>query len=189
MPHVCVDPVFIGAQIVVALQALVSRDASPLDAVVVSCTNFKAGESVNAIPSIAALSGTVRTFDLGARARVRERLEATVTSVAAAFGGTAEVSYLEGYPPTLNDPDATAFAAECAAAVVGEAAVIRDLEPPSMGAEDFSYLLQKRPGAYLWLGGDSDFALHHPKYVFDDAILPIGAEWFATLVTRALPPS
>jgi len=188
MPHVCVDPVYVGAQVVTALQSLVARDASPLDAVVVSCTNFHAGESTNAIPPTAALAGTVRAFDAAARARVKARLPALAAAVAAAHGAAAATTYVDGYPATVNAAAETAFAADCAEAVVGADRVVRDGEPPSMGAEDFSYLLHERPGAYLWLGGDSDYALHHPKYVFDDDLLPVGAAWFATLVTRALPP-
>ena len=97
------------------------------------------------------------------------------------------MNYVDGYPPTINTAAETAFAADCARAVVGADMVVADAEPPSMGAEDFSYLLRERPGAYLWLGGNSEYALHHPKYVFDDAVLPVGAAWFATLATRALP--
>ena len=92
-----------------------------------------------------------------------------------------------GYPSTVNAAAQTAFAADVAAEIVGEENVLRDLEPPTMGAEDFSYMLQKRPGAYLWLCGDSEYALHHPKYVFDDAVLPLGAAWFVRLAQRALP--
>ena len=185
MPHVCVDPVLAGAQVVVALQALVSRSTSPLDSVVVSVTCFGAGEAVNAIPETAVLKGTVRTFDEAVRKRVKARLLDTAAAVAGAFGATVDCDYVDGYPPTVNGADETAFAAACAARVVGADNVVFD-EPPSMGAEDFSYLLRERPGAYLWLGGDSDYALHHPRYVFDDATLTTGAAWFATVASSAL---
>ncbi|KAH8051661.1 IAA-amino acid conjugate hydrolase [Aureococcus anophagefferens] len=145
MPHVCVDPVLAGAQVVVALQALVSRSTSPLDSVVVSVTCFDAGEAVNAIPETATLKGTVRTFDEAVRKRVKVQLLDTAAAVA---GRAAVVALVDGYPPTINGADETAFAAACAARVVGADNVVFD-EPPSMGAEDFSYLLHERPGARL----------------------------------------
>ena len=187
MPHVCVDPVHAGAQLVLALQAIVAREADPLQPVVLSTTLFHAGEAVNAIPGSARLAGTVRAFDADARARALDGIRRVADAVAASTGTRARVDVAEGYPSTVNAAAQTAFAADVAAEIVGEENVLRDLEPPTMGAEDFSYMLQKRPGAYLWLCGDSEYALHHPKYVFDDAVLPLGAAWFVRLAQRALP--
>lgn len=188
MPHLCNDPVIVAAHAITALQALVSRQTDPLDAAVVSVTRLDAGTAFNVIPAEARIMGTVRAL----RPETRDALEAglgrVARGVAAAFGAEADVRYARGYPPTVNHPTQAGLAAAVAEEIVGGSRVHRD-RPPSMGAEDFSYMLQARPGAYLWLGqggGGTPCSLHNPRYDFDDALLPIGASLFARLVERRL---
>ncbi len=189
MPHNGVDPVVIGAQIVTALQSLVSRTTDPIRTAVISVTMFKAGNAYNVIPDHAVLSGTVRTFD----GRVQDRIEAGMKSIAegiaTGMGGRAEVDYRRGYPATVNHARETELARSVAAGVVGAENVRQDVEP-TMGAEDFSFMLQEKPGCYLWLGGGGGAPsenVHHPQYDFNDAILPIGASVLARLVEDLQP--
>ena len=188
-PHATIDPVIIGAHILTALQTIVSRNANPIDNIVVSATKFHAGEAYNVIPESAVISGTIRTY----RPETRDFAEASIRriapAVAAAFGATATVAHRRGYPATVNSAKETEFAAGVADAVVGESNVDRNPEP-SMGAEDFAYMLEKRPGSYIWLGaqgGPAKGLLHNPRYDFNDEILPIGASYWAKLVETALP--
>ncbi len=188
MPHLSIDPVAVGAQILTTWQTLVSRTADPIRSAVLSTTMFHAGTAFNVIPDSAELNGTVRTFD----AEIRDAMEAGMAriaeGVAAAMGARAEFDYERGYPPTVNHDRETGFAAEAAAATVGEARVDRSVAPV-MGGEDFSYMLLERPGAYVWLGGgvtDDDPGLHHPRYDFNDEVLPVGASYFANLVESRL---
>ncbi|WP_181704639.1 M20 aminoacylase family protein [Chthonobacter rhizosphaerae] len=184
-PHLTVDPVLAGAHVVTALQSIVARNADPLAAAVLSVTQFHAGDTTNVIPQTATLSGTVRTLDPEVRKAVEDRLRQVAIGTAAAFGATATVTYNAGYPVTLNDPDATRFAADIARHVAGDSAVDEATEP-MMGAEDFSYLLERRPGAYIFMGNGPSAGLHHPAYDFDDAAIPYGVSWWVTLVERAL---
>ncbi|MGD2016703.1 MAG: M20 aminoacylase family protein [Planctomycetota bacterium] len=185
MPHRGVDPVFVASQIIGALQSLVSRSTSPTDAAVVSITKVEAGTAANVIPRTATLTGTCRSF----RAETRDRLEAGIqriaVGVAEALGATARVTYSRGYPPTVNHPDQTAFAREVAAGMLGEDAVVVDPEP-SMGGEDFAFMLEQVPGTYVWLGTGGEFDLHHPRYDFNDAALPLGASYWVELVESRL---
>ena len=189
MPHLGADPIVAGAAIVQALQTIVSRNVDPLDAAVVSVTRFNAGHTWNAIPETAVLAGTTRAL----RAEVRNQVEAAVhriaASVAAAHGVAADIRYERRYPPTVNDPVEAGRATVAAASVVGIDHVDRD-PLPSMGAEDFAFMLQQRPGCYVWIGNgpvDGDRALHSPHYDFNDAILPLGASYWARLVETMLP--
>ena len=188
-PHLSIDPVMVGAHILVALQALVARRVDPLHSAVLSITQFHAGSASNVIPDIAELKGTVRTL----LPEVRDQMERLITQVArntaAAHEATAEVVYSRLYPPTVNHAAETGRAAMAAAKVMGEARVHRDL-PPVMGGEDFSFMLRERPGAFLFMGQQGadkgGVPVHHPMYDFNDDMLPIGASYFATLVEQEL---
>lgn len=187
MPHLGTDPVLPAAQIVLALQGLVSRETEPTRALVVSVTQIHGGEADNVIPEAVELRGTVRAFDEGVRRHAETAMGRIVASTAAAFGATAELHYSRHYPPTVNSVEETEFAAEIAAEVAGAEGVRRDL-PPSMGAEDFAFMLQERPGCYVWLGGGRESRpLHNPYYDFNDEILPVGVRYWTTLAARALP--
>lgn len=184
-PHEGVDPVMIGAQIVTALQTIVSRSLDPLKAAVVSVTRFQAGSAYNVIPQSARLAGTVRTLDADVRAFARERLTILATQVAAAYGAQARVTYHEGYPVTRNHAAQAAFCARVAADVVGEAQVDAAIQP-EMGAEDFSYMLQARPGAFVFIGNGATAGLHHPAYDFNDDIIPKGVSYWVRLTEMGL---
>lgn len=186
MPHETRDPVMAACAIAQAYQTIVSRNHYALDDLVVSVTQIHAGTVDNVIPDTAYLNGTVRTFDPRVQAMVKERMAAIVAGQAASFGVTADLEYETGYPATMNDAQKTAFAAGVAAEISGENRVVADAGR-EMGAEDFSYMLQERPGAYLFLGQGEGAGLHHPKYNFNDDIAPVGASFFARLVERAQP--
>lgn len=185
-PHLCADPVYAGSQIVAALQSIVSRNLDPLDSAVVSTTQFNAGSAQNAIPQSARLAGTIRTLKAETREFVEQRLREIVAGISAAHGVAATVSLARGYPVTRNHPDQAAFAAEVARDVSGHEKVYDEV-PPMMGAEDFSYMLQARPGAFIFTGNGDSAGLHHPAYDFDDAALPFGISFWVRLVESALP--
>ena len=191
MPHQGVDPVVVAAHIVTAAQALVSRGTDPIDTAVVSFTVIRGGSAFNVIPDEVSLSGTVRSFKAETRDALESGLVRVAENVAAAFGASASVVYERCYPATVNSPDETAFAAEVAARVVGPAQVRRDPDP-SMGAEDFAFMLQRRPGCYIWLGQGGlpeSCMVHNPNYDFNDTILTTGASYWALLAEAALPRS
>ncbi len=187
MPHRCTDPVVAAAHIVTALQTLVSRATDPAEAAVVSVTKVEAGSAYNVIPGSARLAGTVRSLTPARRDALEAGLRRVVAGVAAALGVEARVDFQRGYPPTINHAEPVETVARVAEAVVGADRVHRDL-PPSMGGEDFAYMLQACPGAYFWLGGEgpTGCGLHHPGYDFDDALLPLGATLWVQLVRAAL---
>ncbi len=185
-PHASVDPIVIGAQIVQALQTVVSRNTVPGDRVVLTVSRFHAGTTHNVIPAEALISGTVRSMDEDLRQNVARRFEAIVGGICAAHGAQAEIDYRFGYPVTENDPAQAEVAIAAAADVCGADAVSLD-HIPSMGAEDFSYMLRARPGAYVFLGAGDIAGLHHPEYDFNDEISPVGASFFARLVETAQP--
>jgi amidohydrolase len=187
MPHQGIDPVLIGAQIVTALQTIASRNVDPLDSCVVSVTRFEAGTANNIIPQSAWLNGTVRTLKAATRDAVEKRIHEIVAGVAAAGGATARVEYRRGYPPTVNHGAQTDFAAEIARKVAGDSHVDADAAP-SMGAEDFSFMLEARPGAFIFIGNGDSAMLHHPAYDFNDAALPYGMSYWVELVETALAP-
>jgi hippurate hydrolase len=185
-PHDCIDPVVISAHVITALQTIASRNADPLESVVVSVCTVKAGEAFNVIPQTAMLLGTVRTLSPEVRDLAETRIRAIVENVCAAFGAKAEVEYDRGYPVTMNDPDKTEFMANVARAVAGENAVDTTV-PPLMGAEDFSYMLEQRPGAYIFLGNGNTAGVHHPAYDFNDEASPYGVSLWAKIVETGMP--
>ena len=187
-PHDCTDTVLAGAAVVQAVQQIVARNVDPLKSAVISITCFNAGFTDNVIPQTARLLGTVRALDPGVRDLLERRLNEVVPAAAAAYGATARVTYRREYPVTVNHPRETAFAAEVAREVAGTANVDAD-RPPEMGAEDFSFMLEKRPGAMIFIGNGDSAPLHHPAYDFDDAATAAGASYWVRLVEKALPGS
>ncbi len=185
-PHLGVDPVVIASQIVVALQSVVSRNADPLDSAVLSVTQFLAGTAFNIIPDRVTLRGTVRTLSPAMRNLAEERIRALVTSIAQGYGATSEIQYWRDYPVTVNDARCTNFAADVARAVAGETKVNSEIEP-MMASEDFSFMLEERPGAYVFVGNGSSADLHNAKYDFDDGAIPHGCSFWVSLVEKALP--
>lgn len=189
MPHIGVDPIVVASHLVTALQTLVSRNANPLDQLVVSVTQFHAGDTWNVIPPQAMLRGTVRTFRKDAQDMAEDGMRRIVEQVCAAFNATGTLRYERRYPATVNSPQETEWSAKVAQEIVGERNV--NLDPqPCMGGEDFSFMLQERPGCYVWIGNGpttNDRVLHNPRYDFNDDILPLGASYFARLVETLLP--
>ncbi len=188
MPHNGIDPVIIGAELVLALQTISSRVVSPVDAAVVSVTTFNAGEAVNAIPAEAVLRGTARAFKPGVQDLIEEGIKRIANGIAAAHGGSVTVRYDRRYPPTVNAVRETEIAAAVLEKMVGRENVLYDLQP-TMGAEDFSFMLNAKPGCYVWIGngpGDGGCMLHNPKYDFNDEVLPIGSSYWVQLVEHVL---
>ena len=185
-PHECVDPVPAISAMVGALQTIVSRNLFALDELVVSVTQIHVGTASNIIPEQGWFCATIRSFTPEVRAMVERRFYEIVQGTAAAFGVEVAINYEKGYPPTVNDAEKARFAAEVAREISGPEAVKGDAGR-EMGAEDFSYMLQARPGAYLFMGTGPGAGLHHPAYDFNDEAAPIGASFFARLVERALP--
>jgi len=184
-PHEAVDPNLAAAHVVVALQSIASRTVDPLKQVVVSvCTMRSDTDSQNVIPQTVKLRGTVRTLEAQVRALAEERLQAIVNHTAQAYGCTAQIDYERGYPATVNTDENTHFAAEAAEAITP--GVDRNT-PPIMAGEDFSYMLEERPGAYIMLGNGEGATVHHPMYDFNDDAIPAGCSWFAELVEQRLP--
>lgn len=186
-PEAGIDPVAIAAQIVTAAQTIVARNVPPQDTAVLSITQFHAGDAYNVIPATAKLAGTARAFKPQVMAQLEANLRRTAEGIAAALGGAARLDFREEFLPLVNDAEETAFAGDCAAALSGEEAVERN-RTLIMGSEDFSYMLAERPGAYINIGIGEDFAtqVHNPAYRFNDAVLPLGAAYLATLVERRL---
>jgi amidohydrolase len=188
--YLAVDPVLVAAHIITGVQSIVSRNVRPIDGAVISLCAMQAGDvhSMSVIPGKATLVGTVRTFDAGVQDLVERRLTELCTAIALGFGATAMVTYERVYPATTNSAREAQFAGDVAQALVGADHVIRDLEP-SMGAEDFSFMLQVKPGAYLRIGqgGQGNCMLHNARYDFNDDILPLGSALHAGLVEQSLP--
>jgi hippurate hydrolase len=188
-PHDTVDPVAVGALIVTALQTIVARRVDPLESAVISVTQFHAGTALNVIAEEAQLGGTVRTLSAEVRDLAEAAIRRVVETTAAAHDAVAEITYRRGYPPTVNHPEQAGRAGRALETVLG-ARVHRD-KPPVMGAEDFSYMLLERPGAYVNLGqaqgAKGSRPVHTIHYDFNDDLLPIGASFFATLVEQELP--
>ncbi len=187
--YLTVDPVLVAAQIITAAQSIVSRNVRPLDSAVISLCAMQAGDlgAFSVIPGKATLVGTVRTFLPEVQDMIERRLHDLCTAVALGFGATATVNYERVYPATLNSVAQANLAADVAQGLVGAANVVRDM-PPSMGAEDFSFMLQVKPGAYLRLGqgGEGSCFLHNSRYDFNDDVLPLGAALHASLVEQSL---
>lgn len=183
-PQNTVDPVMITAQLITALHTIVSRDIDPIRSAVLSVTMMQGGEAFNIIPQKVKLTGTVRSLNDEVRDLMEERLKAVTKGIVETFGGKAEVKYRRGYPVVENTPDETAYAAAIAATVVGEDRVDANVDP-KMGGEDFSYMLQARPGAYVFLGNGPSSELHSDTYNFNDEIIPVGVSFFVKLVEGA----
>ncbi|MBO9430180.1 M20 aminoacylase family protein [Sulfitobacter sp. R18_1] len=186
MPHESRDPVVAACGIATAIQTIVSRNHVAAQDLVVSVTQIHTGTADNIIPETAYINGTVRTFDRDVQAMVMRRMQQIVDGQAASYDVTAELDYEVGYPATVNDPAKAEAAIAAATEVVGAAQVHGDYGR-EMGAEDFSFMLEKRPGAYLFLGAGEGAGLHHPEYDFNDEIAPLGASFFARIVERAQP--
>lgn len=188
MPQQGRDPVLAGASLVQALQSVVSRNVDPLDAVVLSITRFQAGEAYNIIPDEVRLGGTLRAFRNELRDQAEAAMERLCSGIGAAYGLQIRLDYRRGYPPTVNSPAEAEFCRTVAAGLVGEGNVHTHLNP-SMGAEDFAYLLHERPGCYVWIGNGLDEGgcmLHNPRYDFNDDILTLGASYWVKLVESRL---
>jgi amidohydrolase len=184
-PHLTVDPVVVGAHIITAIQSIVGRNVDPVKAAVVSITMVKAGTTDNVIPQRVRLDGTARSLSEDVRVLVEERLRTLVENTAAAFGATGKLTYRRNYPVLVNHELQTEFAGDVASEIAGAAQVDREL-PPMMGAEDFSFMLNERPGAFIWIGNGPSAGLHHPSYNFNDEIIPFGTSYWARLVETAL---
>jgi len=187
MPHQGIDPVTIAAQLVTAWQAIVSRTVSPLAAAVVSVTQIHAGDTWNVIPDRVVLRGTTRSFDPAVRDLLEAQMAIRAEHLCRAFGATCRFTYTRRYPATINTAAEADVAASVAARAVGASEVTID-PPPSMGAEDFAFLLEQRPGAYVWLGNGPDtdgHQLHSPHYDFDDAAIPHGIRYWVELARGA----
>ena len=185
-PHECIDPVVVASHIVTALQSVASRNVDPLESAVVSVCSVRAGEAFNVIPQTATLLGTTRTLTEAVRDLCEARIRAIAQGVASAFGATAAVAYERGYPVTQNHPEQTRFMAQVAAEVGGEGAVDTGIAP-LMGAEDFSFMLNERPGAYIFLGNGDTAGVHHPAYDFNDEAAPYGMSLWAKIIETGMP--
>ncbi|MDA7428695.1 M20 family metallopeptidase [Primorskyibacter aestuariivivens] len=183
-PQETVDSTVMAAQAVLALQTIASRNADPVDQVVVSVTSFETSSNAfNVIPQRVDLKGTVRTMSPEMRDLAEKRMTEICNGIAATFGGTVEVKYHRGYPCMVNHPAQTDFAAEVARKVSGGC----DEAPLVMGGEDFAYMLEERPGAYILVGNGDTAAVHHPEYNFNDEAIPAGCSWWAEIVETRMP--
>jgi amidohydrolase len=189
MPHQGVDSIVAGAQLVQAMQTVVSRTLHPCDAAVVSVTQFHAGEAWNIIPEEVVLRGTIRSFKPEVQQTVERAIERLCSGIAAANGAQISVTFDHRYPPTVNSVNETGFCRDVASDVFGSERVLTDILP-SMGAEDFAYMLREKPGCYVWLGngpGTGGCTLHNPHYDFNDELLTLGVSYWVRLVQKQLP--
>ena len=188
-PHEAIDTTLVASHIVVALQSVASRNADPLKPLVVSVTSFQTeSQAFNVIPERVKLRGTIRTMDADIRAMAKDRIRSVSEQTAKAFGATANVTLDLGYPVMSNAPQQTEFAAQVASKIVGSENVTTDT-PAIMGGEDFAFMLEERPGAYILVGNGSTPMVHHPKYNFNDEALIYGATYWARLIETAMPLS
>ncbi|MCW9033702.1 MAG: M20 family metallopeptidase [Rhodospirillales bacterium] len=188
MPNQGVDPIVIASQVIMALQTITSRTLSPLDSGVVTVTQIHSGDTYNVIPEKAHIGGTTRWFKEEVQDQIKSSIERIVKNICQAHNADYELDYMTGYPPTVNHKEQTELAIQTAGKVLGEENLILDPDP-TMGAEDFSYMLKEKPGCYLFLGTartDNDPTLHNPGYDFNDDALPIGASYWAQLVEDQL---
>ena len=189
MPDKCIDPIVIASNLVAALNTIVSRNLNPMHSAVVSVTKIAAGDTYNVIPDTAVLAGTVRYFDPEDQAIVQKRLRDMATNITKAYGASAVVEYRIGYPPTLNSEKETAECAEVLEDIFGADRVDTDPEP-LMAGEDFAFMLQKKPGCYVWAGNGAEgphaCMVHNPHYDFNDGLIPIGALYWVRLVEKLL---
>jgi amidohydrolase len=184
-PHLSIDTVLVGAQIINQIQSIVSRNVDPLQSAVVSICMFHAGNTDNVIPQTAQLKGTARSLDPKVRDLLEARLHAVIEGTAALYGATAKLTYKRDYPVLCNHERETSFAASVASEVVGGSHVDTAMVPV-MGAEDFSFMLEARPGAFIFVGNGPSANLHHPAYNFNDEVIPIGTSYWVKLVETAL---
>src|SRR3981189_615718 len=183
-PHKCIDSVLVGAQLITALQSIVSRSVDPLGSAVISMCEFHAGNARNVIPQTAELKGTVRTLTDEVRALIEKRVREVGAGGAAQTGAKIDVRYERGYPVVVNHASQTEFATQVAKEIAGDANVHE--MPPLMGAEDFAYMLQQRPGAFIFCGNGNSAGLHHPAYNFDDNAIVFGTSYWIRLVENTL---
>ncbi|MEM9576046.1 MAG: M20 aminoacylase family protein [Pseudomonadota bacterium] len=183
-PHTTVDPTVVASHIVLAAQSIAARNSDPVDPLVVSITSFETSSNAyNVIPQRAQIKGTVRSMSSAMRDLAEERLTKLAEGVALSFGAVARVNYMRNYPVTVNHPVQTDFAAEVAKSVSGDCAEAELV----MGGEDFAFMLEERPGAYILMGNGDSAALHHPEYNFDDEAIPAGCSWWAEIVEQRMP--
>jgi len=186
-PHQCIDTTLVAASILQGIQSIAGRNVDPIESAVVSVTSFDTGPwSHNVIPQEVKLTGTARTLTPANRDLVEERLGRLVEHTALAFGAKAELDYLRDYPVTVNDDAAAMFAADVAEEVAGDGKVNRNIAPV-MGGEDFSFMLNERPGSMIWIGNGDTAGVHHPDYDFDDAAIPVGSSYWVRLAETAMP--
>ena len=185
-PHQCIDTVMVGAHIITALQSIVARNVDPLESAVISICMFHAGHAGNVIPDRAELTGTARSLRPHVRALIERRIVEVAEGTARTFGARAVATYRRDYPVTSNHERETAFAAAVAAQISGPEKVNANVSPV-MGGEDFSFMLEKRPGAFVFMGTGDTAGLHHPAYDFNDAAIPVGVSYWARLVETAMP--
>ncbi|NGO62087.1 amidohydrolase [Rhizobium daejeonense] len=184
-PHTTIDPVLVSSHVVIALQAIASREVDPLKSVVVTVATVHGGEASNVIANTVKLSGTVRTLLPETRDHAEKRLGEIARGIAGSFGASVDVHYRRGYPVTFNHADETEFALGIMRKVAGEKAVEGNM-PPLMGAEDFSYMLEARPGAFVFIGNGDSANLHHSAYDFNDEAIPYGISYWVMLAENAL---
>ncbi len=195
LPHNGIDPVPVACQMVLAFQTIISRNKKPVDAGVISVTMVHAGEATNVVPDSCELQGTVRTFTLEVLDLIEKRMEEIARHTCAAFGATCEFEFRRKYPPTINTDREAEFARAVMADIVGASQVLT--QQPAMTAEDFAYMLQAKPGAYVWISngdgahrdmghGEGPCTLHNPSYDFNDELIPLGATYWVELATRWL---
>lgn len=185
-PNESIDTIIIVAQLVTALQSIVARNVDPLESGVVSVTSIKAGDAFNVLPQTATLLGTCRSLKPEIRDLLETRMREVCAGVAATFGATINIDYFRGYPVTFNHEKETDFAIKVASEISGGENVLSDI-PPTMGAEDFSYMLEERPGAMIFIGNGDSAGLHHPAYDFNDDVIPAGVSYWGRLVENAMP--
>src|SRR5258708_3661887 len=184
-PHLAVDPILVGAQLINQLQSIVSRNVDPLDAAVISICTFQSGNADNVIPQTARLRGTARSLKPEVRDLLGKRLHEVVEATGKVYGATAKLNLRRGYPVLRNHERETAFAASIASQVAGPEHVDTDMAPV-MGGEDFSYMLEARPGAFIFVGNGDSAGLHHQSYNFNDDIIPVGTSYWVRLVETAM---
>jgi amidohydrolase len=183
-PHKSIDSVLVGSQLITALQSIVSRSVDPLESAVISICEFHAGNARNVIPQTAILRGTVRTLTPETGELIEKRVREVVAGVAQMTGAKIDLDYVHGYPVTVNHPSQTDFAIQVAKEISGDNKVHET--PPMMGAEDFSYMLEARPGAFIFCGNGDTAGLHHPAYNFNDEAIPFGTSYWVKLVENTL---
>ncbi|MEE9313396.1 MAG: M20 aminoacylase family protein [Rhizobiaceae bacterium] len=188
MPHMGNDPIIIATQMVQALQSIVSRNVDPLSSAVLTVTAINAGKAYNVIPQEAQFYGTIRTLDREVRALVMERMKTMIEGIAAAHGAEVDIAIKEGYPVTRNHEAQTGFAAQVARDIVGDGRVNVE-QLPVMGGEDFSFMLEERPGAFIFMGNGDTAGLHHEEYDFNDEAIPVGSSYWAKIIETAMPAS